>query len=368
LRVLVLLLLALVIAKPQIVDSRSKVPVSGIDIVLVLDVSGSMQFRDYDDDERSRFDVAKAEAIRFIEKRDSDALGLVLFGKDTVSRCPITFDKQLLKNVVDELNLGVIDSDGTMLVTGMVTAANRLKHSQSSSKVMIVLTDGEPSEGDMDPSVGIEVAKAEASRFIEKRINDALGLVLFGKDTVSRCPITFDKELLQKVVEELKLGVIDADGTMLITGIVTAANRLKHSRATSKVMIVLTDGEPSEGDMDPSVGIDVAKKLGIKIYTVGIGSEQEQIFRHPLYGIMTKPKVNKELLTKIAGQTGGHYFLAHSAADMRRIYDTIDTLEKTEHEVPMFSIYYDLLMPFVAFIMAIIFFELFFSTYIWFAL
>src|SRR5579872_785348 len=268
LRVLVLLLLALAIAKPQIVDSRSQVPVAGIDIILVLDVSGSMQFRDYDDDERSRF----------------------------------------------------------------------------------------------------EVAKAEASRFIEKRTNDALGLVLFGKDAVSRCPITFDKELLQRVVEELKLGVIDSDGTMLITGIITAANRLKHSHAASKVMIVLTDGEPSEGDMDPSVGIDVAKKLGIKIYTVGIGSEQEVVFMHPLYGLVAKPKVNKELLTKIASQTGGHYFLAHSEADMRRIYDTIDALEKTEHDVPMFSVYYDLLVPFVGFIMMIIFFELFFSTYVWFAL
>lgn len=268
LRLLTLLVLALVIAKPQIVDSRSKIPVQGIDIVLVLDVSGSMQFRDYEDDERSRFDVAKAEAIRFIEKRDSDALGLVLFGKDTVSRCPITFDKQLLKDVV----------------------------------------------------------------------------------------------------EELKLGVIDSEGTMLVTGIVTAANRLKHSHSKSKVMIVLTDGEPSEGDMDPSVGIDVAKKLGIKIYTVGIGSEQEQIFRHPLYGMVAKPKVNKDLLTKIASQTGGHYYLARSAADMRRIYDTIDALEKTDHEVPMFSLYYDLLVPGVAVVMGAIFFELLLSTYVWFSL
>src|SRR5688572_24447472 len=139
LRFLTLFLLALAVAQWQIVDSRSKVPISGIDIVLVLDVSGSMQFRDYEDDERSRFDVAKAEAIRFIEKRLSDALGLVLFGKDAVSRCPITFDKQMLKEVVDELKLGVIDSDGTMLITGIITAANRLKHSQSKSKVMIVL-------------------------------------------------------------------------------------------------------------------------------------------------------------------------------------------------------------------------------------
>lgn len=268
LRLLTLLLLALIIAKPQIVDSRSKVPVQGIDIVLVLDVSGSMQFKDYDDDDRSRFDVAKAEAIHFIEKRDHDALGLVLFGKDTVSRCPITFDKQLLK----------------------------------------------------------------------------------------------------EVVEELKLGVINSDGTMLITGIVTAANRLKHSQSTSKVMIVLTDGEPSEGDMDPLVGIEVAKKLGIKIYTVGIGSEQEQFFMHQLYGVIAKPKVNKELLTKIAHDTGGHYFIARSATDMRRIYNKIDALEKTDHEVPMFSLYYDLLVPFVAIIMSIIFVELLLSTYIWFSL
>jgi len=268
LRLLILVILAVIIAKPQIVDSRSKIPVQGIDIVLVLDVSGSMQFKDYDDDNRSRFDVAKAEAVHFIEKRDSDALGLVLFGKDTVSRCPITFDKQLLQNVVQELQLGVIDSDGTMLITGIVTAANRLKHSQSKTKVMIVLTDG----------------------------------------------------------------------------------------------------EPSDGDMDPSVGIDVAKKMGIKIYTVGIGSEQEQIFRHPLYGMVARPKVNKDLLTKIARETGGQYFFARSAADMRRIYDTIDALEKTDHEVPMFSLYYDLLVPGVAIVMAIVFCELLLSTYVWFSL
>lgn len=268
LRFLTLCLLSIIIGKPQLVDSRSKVPVQGIDIVLVLDVSGSMQFQDYEDDQRSRFDVAKAEAVRFIEKRDRDALGLVLFGKDTVSRCPITSDKLLLR----------------------------------------------------------------------------------------------------EVVQDLKLGVIDSDGTMLITGIVTAANRLKSSASKSKVMIVLTDGEPSEGDMDPSVGIDVAKKLGIKIYTVGIGSEKERVVMHPLYGLMAYPKVNKELLTKIAHQTGGHYFMAASAGDMRRIYDTIDKLETTDHEVPIFSIYYDLVIPFVLVIAVLLFIELFFSTFVWFAL
>jgi len=267
-RSLVLFILALLVAKPQVVDSRSKVNIEGIDIILVLDVSGSMQFQDYADDDRSRFAVAKTEAIRFIEKRNNDAIGLVFFGKDAVSRCPLTFDKTLLKNIVDEIEIGVIDPDGTMLVTAMITAANRLK----------------------------------------------------------------------------------------------------HSTAKSKVMIVLTDGEPSEGDLDPSVAIEVAKKLDIKIYTVGIGSEEEELFVHPLYGVVAKPKVNRELLTNIAKQTGGQCFMAHNAYDMRRIYDTIDTLEKMEHETSVFSKYHDVFVPFVFFVMGMIMLELFLSSFIWFAI
>lgn len=268
LRSMVLLILALLIAKPQIVDSRSKVNIEGIDIVLVLDASGSMQFQDYADDNRSRFDVAKAEAIRFVNKRDNDAIGLVLFGKDAISRCPLTFDKSMLRDIVDELEIGTIDPDGTMLVTAMVTAANRLK----------------------------------------------------------------------------------------------------HSKAKSKVMIVLTDGEPSEGDLDPSVAIEIAKRLHIKMYTVGIGSEEEQLFVHPLYGVVAKPKVNKELLTRVAKKTGGQYFMAHNANDMRRIYDTIDQLERTEHETPIFSQYYDVFVPFVFLILSLVFGELILSSFVWFSL
>ena len=102
-----LLVLALLIGKPQLVDTRSEVPVDGIDIMLVLDVSGSMQFQDYPDDERSRLAIAKSEAVRFINKRDNDAIGLVLFGKDAVSRAPLTLDKNILNTIVKELEIGV---------------------------------------------------------------------------------------------------------------------------------------------------------------------------------------------------------------------------------------------------------------------
>ncbi len=266
LRFFVLLVLALLIGKPQLVDSRSKVDVEGIDIVLVLDASGSMQFKDYDDNKRSRFDVAKVEAVRFIKKR----------------------------------------------------------------------------------------------------INDAIGLVVFGADAISRCPLTLDKQVLEKMVQELKLGDVNPDGTMLATAMVTAVNRLKRSKAKSKVMILLTDGEPSEGDMDPVAAIEVAKKLGIKVYTIGIGSEKDEVFMHPLYGIVPKPKVNKKLLEKIAQQTGGKSFMAHNARDMRAVYDTIDQLEKTELEVPIFSKYHDIFSPFVLTVFCFLLLEVWLSSFIWF--
>jgi len=267
-RVCVLLLLAFLIAKPQLVDSHSKVNVQGIDMVLSIDVSGSMQIQDDRQDERSRVDIAKAEAIRFIQKRENDAIGLVIFAADAVSRCPLTLDKTILKTMVNELAIGTIPPDGTVLCTALITAINRLKNSKSKSKVIILLTDG----------------------------------------------------------------------------------------------------EPSQGDLSPQVAIDAAKSYGIKVYTVGIGSDQARTIRHPLYGMMELPRVNSQLLSMIADQTGGKFFMARSAKDMRDIYDTIDTLEKTEIEAPVFSSYWDIFVPIVWIILGLTMLELVLSSFVWFSL
>lgn len=268
LRIVVLVLLLFLLAKPQIVDTRSRIRVEGIDMVLVLDVSGSMQYQDYSDDNRSRLDVAKDEAIHFIQKR----------------------------------------------------------------------------------------------------VDDAIGLVIFAKDAVSRVPLTLDKKLLQQVVHDTVIGVIDHDGTMLSTALMSAINRLKHAKASSKIIIILTDGTPSEGDLSPDIAIDAAKKLGIKIYTIGIGSEENDMLMHPLYGLIQKPKVNKELLVRIAQATNGKFFMAQNAADMRAVYDTIDSLEKTVYETSAYNKYYDIFIPIVLFVMGIMMAELFFSTFIWFGI
>jgi len=143
--------------------------------------------------------------------------------------------------------------------------------------------------------------------------------VIFAKDAVSRIPLTLDKKIINNLIGSLYIGILDPDGTVLSTAIITAANRLKKSDAKSKIMIVLTDGAPSETDVDPALAIELAQKLGIKIYTVGIGSDDDQLIMHPVLGMIAKPRINKALLTKIAHQTGGKFFLARNSKDMRTI-------------------------------------------------
>lgn len=268
LKILALMILVFLIAKPQLVDSRSSITIDGIDIMIVLDASASMQFQDFDDDQRSRFQVAKDEAMRFVDKRTDDALGLVLFGKDALSRIPLTMDKKLINTIISGL----------------------------------------------------------------------------------------------------ELGFIDPDGTVLSTAIISGANRLKNSTAKSKVMIVLTDGAPSENDTDPALAIELAQKLGIKIYTIGIGSDEDQYVMHPFMGLIPKPKINRPLLVKIAQNTGGKFFLARNSKDMRAVYDTIDSLERTSRQTSLYNKYYDIFIPGVAFIIFLMLLELLLSATIWFGL
>jgi Ca-activated chloride channel family protein len=159
LRFCILGFLAFLAARPQWADERSKVNVDGIDIIIALDVSGSMQLFDDQHDRRMRVEVAKAEAIRFIEKRSSDPIGLVLFAKDAISRCPLTLDKHILKELVGSIEIGLLDPDGTALGTGLATAVNRLKTSKAKSRIIILLTDGEPSAEKIAPETAIELAQ-----------------------------------------------------------------------------------------------------------------------------------------------------------------------------------------------------------------
>lgn len=269
LRLMSFVLMLVLMAKPQWVDFQSNVTVEGIDIVLVLDISGSMDMPHHSADNRSRIDVAKEEAIRFVQKRT----------------------------------------------------------------------------------------------------NDAIGLVVFGRDALSRCPLTVDKGVLEQMIQEVAIGLVDPEGTVLAQSVLTAANRLRHSKAKSKIMILLTDGAPSEHDTTPEIAIQAAKQFGIKIYAIGIGDDQEVMVRHPLFGLVpVKTTLNKPLLASLARETGGKFFEAKNAQDMRAIYNEIDTLEKTEIESPIFNMHYDWFIPLVYAVLILVGSELLLKTFMWFGI
>ncbi len=265
----VLVGLALLIARPQLVDPQKPIEIEGINIIIALDISNSMNMPADEKGLRTRIAVAKEEAIRFVNKRDNDAIGLVLFANDAVSRCPLTVDKKILNNILDEVEIGTLDPYGTLLSRGLVTSLNRLR----------------------------TVKKGERSN----------------------------------------------------------------------IVILLTDGAPEGNDLDPEVAIKAAKQLGIKIYTVGIG-DAEQLFRHPIHGLISYEIINKKLLQRIADQTGGKFFLAGNPQDMRAIYDEIDKIEKVEQELPIFSYTYDIFMPFLWIIVMLFSLEILLSTLVWFSI
>ena len=204
LRFIGLLLLAFMVARPQWVDRRSLVDVEGVDIVIALDVSGSMQLFDDLKDRRSRIDVAKKEAMRFIEKRTNDPIGIVLFGKHALSRTPITLDKHFLKEVVGQLDLGIIDPNGTWLGTGLATAVNRLKNSKAKSKIIILLTDGEPTPPEkVSPSTAIGLAKEFGIRVYTVGIgNKDGGYFTHPFMGTQRAGVSLNEPLLRKISDE----------------------------------------------------------------------------------------------------------------------------------------------------------------------
>ncbi len=206
---------------------------------------------------------------------------------------------------------------------------------------------------DFDPD-RLAVAKRVAIDFVEKRPYDRLGLVAFSAEAFTQCPLTTDRRMVQKFIQDLQLGRLQ-DGTAIGLGLATAVNRLKDSPAHSKVVILLTDGENNAGEeMRPMRAAEIAQTLGVRVYTVGIGTD----------GIVLSPAqrnidgsyafaprqmaFDTELLRQIAAATRGKFYRAYSEEDLEGIYAEIDQLEKTKVEVTTVSRTQDWFQWFVA--------------------
>ncbi len=184
----------------------------------------------------------------------------------------------------------------------------------------------------------LAVAKRVAINFVEKRPYDRLGLAAFSAEAFTQCPLTTDRRVIQEFIQTLQVGRLE-DGTAIGMGLATAINRLKDSPSRSKLVILLTDGENNAGYIEPMQAAEIAKSLGIRVYTVGIGSEgvvMSPAQRNPDGSYIYAPRqmmFDTELLQQMASLTGGKFYRAYSERDLEGIYEEIDKLEKTRIEV-----------------------------------
>lgn len=190
---------------------------------------------------------------------------------------------------------------------------------------------------DFDPD-RLTVAKQVAVDFVENRPYDRLGLVAFSAEAFTQCPLTTDRRIVQQFLRDLQVGRLE-DGTAVGMGLATAVNRLKDSPSKSKVVILLTDGENNAGYISPLKAAEIAKTLGIRVYTVGIGTNgivMSPARRNPDGSYDYAPRqmeFNTDLLGEISTMTGGKFYRAWSEEELQGIYSEIDRLEKTKIEV-----------------------------------
>ncbi|MFO7810468.1 MAG: VWA domain-containing protein [Candidatus Delongbacteria bacterium] len=183
-----------------------------------------------------------------------------------------------------------------------------------------------------------------AREFIRGRKNDRIGMVVFAGEAYTQCPLTTDYGILEELTRKIKMGVIE-DGTAIGSGIITSVNRLKHSEAKSKVVILLTDGDNNKGEVEPETAAHVAAAMEIKLYTIGIGRERAPYpFKNPFGQTFLREvefKIDEQMLSDLATITGGKYFKADDEEKLREIYSEIDELEKTKIEVKSYKRFHE---------------------------
>jgi Ca-activated chloride channel family protein len=191
----------------------------------------------------------------------------------------------------------------------------------------------------------IEAAKQVARQFIDGRTNDRIGLVIFAGESFTQCPMTLDYRILKELLMKTKPGMVE-DGTAIGMGIAQGVNRLKESKAKSKVMILLTDGVNNRGEIDPLTAAQIAERYGIRVYTIGVGTIGEAPYPvQTPFGIRYQNvpvDVDEKTLQKIAEMTNGQYFRATNNRALKQIYEEIDELEKTRIEVRAYRTYTEL--------------------------
>jgi Ca-activated chloride channel homolog len=205
---------------------------------------------------------------------------------------------------------------------------------------------------DFAPSNRLEVAKRQAIAFVRGRSADRIGLVVFAGEAVTQVPVTLDYPVVEQAIADVKIGILE-DGTAIGSGLAVAVNRLRKVRDKSKVILLLTDGVNNKGLIDPRTAATTAAAYGIKVYTIGVGTEGEAPiptgrglgggFRYEVLPV----QIDETLLQEIAAKTGGRYFRAKDTEALSRTFQQIDQLEKTPVSMTRYTRYDEATAPLV---------------------
>ncbi len=233
-----------------------------------------------------------------------------------------------------------------------VDISNQTKTTRGIDIVMAMDVSGSMLAKDLKPN-RMEALKNVASDFVQERPNDRIGLVVYASEAYTKTPVTSDKAIILEAIKGVKYDQVLQDGTGIGMGLATAVNRLKDSKAKSKVIILLTDGVNNAGFIEPETAADIAKQYGIKVYTIGIGTNgmaESPYALSPNGQIlfqMMKVEIDEQLLKNIARKTDGKYFRATSNSKLAEIYAAINKLDTSEIKELKFYDYDEKYRPFV---------------------
>lgn len=254
----------------------------------------------------------------------------------------------------------------TLIIVAMarpqtVDVSTKTKTTRGIDIVMAIDVSASMLAKDLKPN-RLEALKKVASKFINRRPNDRIGLVEYAGESYTRTPVTSDKGIILKSLSDIKYNTIITGGTAIGMGLATAVNRIKESKAKSKIIILLTDGVNNSGFIDPQTASELAVEYGIKTYTIGLGSNgmalspvaiNNGVFQYSRIQV----EIDEELLKEIADATGGKYFRATNNKKLEEIYDEIDKLEKTEIEEFKYYNYEEKFRPLVLLALALLVLE-----------
>jgi Ca-activated chloride channel family protein len=258
--------------------------------------------------------------------------------------------RERLRNVPIALRLAALALFIIALARPQAVSSRENVSTEGIDIVLLLDISGSMLAEDFSPN-RLVAAKQVADEFIDGRINDRIGLVIFSAESFTQCPLTTDYPVLKSLLKEVKNGMI-ADGTAIGLAIANGVNRLKDSKAKSKVMILLTDGVNNRGEIDPITAAKIAATYNLRVYTVGVGAQGEAPYPvETPFGIqrrMIPVDLDEKTLTAVAEMTGGKYYRATDNRKLKAIYKEIDQLERSKIEVTAYRRYTELFYNWLA--------------------